>query len=115
MHLSQHCQTRMQQRGVRMDVVRTLLDHADRSVFVGAGRMSCFLSSKEAARLRREGLLNAEAVERVCGLALVVDPDTGIVVTVLHAARRHGRHYRRQGRTWSARRDTTAHHIVREH
>lgn len=115
MHLSQHCQTRMQQRGVRMDVVRTLLDHADRSVFVGAGRMSCFLSSKEAARLRREGLLDAEAVERARGLALVVDPDTGIIVTVLHADGHRGRHYRRQGWTWSVRRGTTVQHTIREH
>jgi len=82
MDLTRHARARMQQRGIRPEVVRALLEYG-RVAPAGAGRDIVYLDKRTRLRLARA---NADA-ERICKSYAIVESD-GTVITVGHRYRR---------------------------
>ena len=91
---SSHAEMRMRQRGLDREAAELVATLFDRRAHVGRGLESRWVSRARARRLRRAGL-PAALVERMRRILLVVEPRSGIVVTVLHAAAVRARRYRR--------------------
>lgn len=81
--LSDHACRRAQQRGVRTDVLRLLLEHADLHLHAGNGCMTLRISERQVRALIAEGR-DRTTVARARSLAAVVHG--GTVVTVFHQA-----------------------------
>jgi len=92
--LTDHARERAQARGVSMRTVKAIYANADRSPFVGSGCQSLMVSRRHLARL--VGSIPPADRERMHSVALVVDPKSNTIVTVLHAVSPYGRRYRRQ-------------------
>jgi hypothetical protein len=93
--LTGHAEARANQRGVPLDVIEAILDHADMDVPVGGGCTALRLSKrrlKDATLRKRLG----SQLDRLAGIAVICADDTGDVVTVLHdRGGAEGRRYRR--------------------
>lgn len=86
--LSAHAERRARQRGVTLGSLALLLEHADVDVPVGASRRALRVHRRTARRLNLGDRLHRHAV--------VVNDQTGEIVTVLrHLPGRRGRPYRR--------------------
>ena len=84
--LTPHARVRMQQRGIRGDVLDALLDFgAERHV--QDGREIVFLDKSARAKLARNSPEGARAAQRLKGAYAIVDA-TGVVITVGHRFRR---------------------------
>ena len=82
--LTPHARVRMQQRGIRREVLDALLEHgAERHVHVD-GREIVFLDKRARARLAR---YSPGGAERLKSTFAIVGPD-GKVITVGHRFRR---------------------------
>ena len=95
---SQHAFKRGQQRGIRPDTARFVMDRADIDVNVGNGCHALRISRKELCWLKKDGF-PAAMLERCLDVVLVHDPETGTVVTALHDIGKNGRRYRKQLKT----------------
>ena len=84
--LTPHARTRMQQRGIRPEMLEALLDYG-REVHVPGGRGLVFFDKRARARLARAGLVRDAQAERLCKSYAVLSSD-GIVITVGHRYRR---------------------------
>ena len=94
--MTRHARTRANQRGVRHDCIRAVLDHADVDAPVGSGCSALSLSRRRLDDLSRERRLRAGLIERLGGLTLIRCDDTGDIVTVMHRDEGgRGRRYRR--------------------
>ena len=82
--LTPHARARMQQRGIRPEMLEALLDYG-REVHVAGGRDLVFFDKRARARLAKAGI--ARDAERLCKSYAVIDSD-GIVITVGHRFRR---------------------------
>lgn len=91
---TRHAERRAKARGVPLRIVSAICANADRRSHVGGGCLSLMVSKSELESLA--GLIPAEDRERMQGVAVVVDPATETVVTVLHMRGRRGARYRRQ-------------------
>jgi len=94
-NLSRHAEIRLRQRGVRTTALALLLEWHDEVLFAGGGRVSAFLSKSGAEGLLSEGYPPA-TVDAARRLSLILDGDTGTVVTVLRRMGSIGRRYFRQ-------------------
>lgn len=92
MVLSSHALVRMQQRALRLRDVAFILDHADREVSVGGGRVACSIRHAEPATLR-DALAGSHDHRRLRNVVIVLDAASRTIVTVLRADRRRGKHY----------------------
>jgi hypothetical protein len=84
--LTPHARARMQQRGIRPEMLDTLLDFG-REVHVPGGRDIVFFDKRARARLANTGLVSGAQAERLCKSYAVLSSD-GIVITVGHRHRR---------------------------
>lgn len=91
---TRHAERRAKARGVPWRIVSAICANADRRSHVGGGCLSLMVSKSELEALAC--LIPAEDRERMKGIAVVVDPATETVVTVLHMRGRRGSRYRRQ-------------------
>mgnify|MGYP004000973729 CR=1 FL=1 len=89
--LSKHATERMQQRGVRLSDVDLILHCASE-----IGDDVYFLSRNDAEREIRRRKIEIQALERLCGLKLVVAGDTA--VTCYRSTRRDQNRTLRKGR-----------------
>jgi len=84
--VTRHARARMQQRGIRPEVLEALLDYG-REVHAGGGCDLVFFDKRARARLARENAALAADTERVCNSYAIVASD-GAVITVGHRHRR---------------------------
>ena len=84
--LTPHARTRMQQRGIRPEMLEALLDYG-REVHVAGGRDLIFFDKRARARLAKAGLVRVAQAERLCKSYAVLSSE-GIVITVGHRYRR---------------------------
>jgi hypothetical protein len=84
--LTPHARARMQQRGIRLDMLEALLDYG-REIHVAGGRGLVFFDKRARARLAKAGLARYPQAERLCRSYAVLSSD-GIVITVGHRYRR---------------------------
>jgi hypothetical protein len=77
-----------------MRIVTAVYAYADRRPFVGGGCRSLMVSRRQLGRLA--GRIAPADRERMDSVALIIDPNTTAIITVLHADGPHGRRYRRQ-------------------
>jgi hypothetical protein len=92
--LTRHASIRCQQRGVPLDLVALVLEHADRRVFVGDGVQSAMITRKRLKAATHPAVCAAS--KRLQGLIVLHDPIAGVVVTVLRGDRKAARRYRRR-------------------
>ena len=86
---SRHAETRMQQRCVRRSDVQQIVDDPDLEVDVGSGLVACSFGRSQSRR-RRSAHPGAGSL---CNVAVVLDPATATIVTVLRGAGRRGARY----------------------
>jgi hypothetical protein len=84
--LTPHARARMQQRGIRPQMLEALLDYG-REVRVAGGRELVFFDKRARARLAKAGLARDAQAERLCRSYAVLSSE-GIVITVGHRYRR---------------------------
>jgi DNA-binding TFAR19-related protein (PDSD5 family) len=84
--LTPHARTRMQQRGIRPEILEALLDYG-REVHVAGGRDLVFFDKRARARLAKVRLVRDPQAKRVCKSYAVLSSD-GIVITVGYRYRR---------------------------
>ena len=84
--LTNHARARMQQRGIRPEMVEALLDYG-REIHVDGGRDLVFFDKRARARLRKANPAVAADPERICNSYAILGSD-GMVVTVGHRFRR---------------------------
>ena len=84
--LTPHARTRMQQRGIRPEMLEALLDYG-REVHVAGGRDLIFFDKRARARLAKAGLVRDAQADRLCKSYAVLSSD-GLVLTVGHRYRR---------------------------
>ncbi len=92
--LSRHALRRMQQRGIRRELIDLIWQNHDVEAQVGDGCQSLTVSRRMRGKLR-EGDIAPELLDKGGKIVLVVGSD-GRVITVLRNGRRRGRRYRRQ-------------------
>ena len=85
--LTPHARVRMQQRGIRRNVLDALLDFGAARHVHSDGREIVFLDKKARARLARSSPEGSRAVERLKGAYAIVN-GSGVVITVGHRFRR---------------------------
>lgn len=81
-----HARVRMQQRGIRLEMLDALLDYG-REVHVAGGRDLVFFDKRARARLAKAGIVRDVQAERLCKSYAVLASD-GVVITVGHRYRR---------------------------
>ena len=84
--VTRHARARMQQRGIRPEVLEALLDYG-REVHAGGGCELVFFDKRARARLAREDAILASEAKSVCNSYAIVASD-GAVITVGHRHRR---------------------------
>jgi DNA-binding TFAR19-related protein (PDSD5 family) len=84
--LTPHARARMQQRGIRPEMLEALLDYG-REVHVAGGRDLVYFDKRARARLAKAGLVRDAQAERLCKSYAVLSSD-GLVITVGHRYRR---------------------------
>jgi hypothetical protein len=84
--LTPHARARMQQRGIRPEMLEALLDYG-REVHVPGGRDLVFFDKPAKARLAKAGIVRDAQAERLCKSYAVLGSN-GVVVTVGHRYRR---------------------------
>jgi DNA-binding TFAR19-related protein (PDSD5 family) len=84
--LTPHARARMQQRGIRPEMLEALLDYG-REVHVAGGRDLVFFDKRARARLAKAGLVRDVQADRLCKSYAVLSSE-GIVITVGHRYRR---------------------------
>lgn len=87
--LTRHARARMQQRGIRPDVLEALLDFGH-EIPAGDGCGLLFFDKRSRARLARANAVAAAEAERICKSYAIVGSD-GTVITVGHRYRRIAR------------------------
>jgi hypothetical protein len=83
--LTPHARARMQQRGIRPEMLEALLDYG-REVHVAGGRDLVFFDKRARARLATAGIVRDAQAERLCKSYAVLS--SCIVITVGHRYRR---------------------------
>jgi hypothetical protein len=84
--LTNHARARMQQRGIRPQMLEALLDYG-REVHVDRGRDLVFFDKRARARLAKGNPAAAAEAERICNSYAILGSD-GMVITVGHRYRR---------------------------
>ena len=89
-HLSKHASKRAQQRGISRRTMDLVMQRADQHREVGDGCVTCWISRRRCAQLRREGLAAAQ-IERAVNVVLVVQLADGVIVTTMHGYKARAR------------------------
>ena len=84
--LTNHARARMQQRGIRPEVLEALLNYG-REIRVDGGRDLVFFDKRSRARLTKATAVAAAEAERICRSYAILGSD-GTVITVGHRFRR---------------------------
>jgi hypothetical protein len=92
--LTGHARKRAQQRGIRLDVIDFVIQHADVDLEAGDGCRSLRISKRGLAMLGGD-CTSLALSERAANVVVLVAAD-GDVVTVMHDCNSQGRRYRRQ-------------------
>jgi hypothetical protein len=87
--LTPRARARMQQRGIRPEMLEALLDFG-REVHVPGGQGLVFFDKRARARLAKAGVARGPETERLCK-SYAVFGSNGIVITVGHRYRRISR------------------------
>ena len=82
-HLSKHASKRAQQRGISRRTMDLVMQRADQYRDARDGCVTCWISRRQCAQLRSEGLAAAQ-IERATNVVLVIQPAGGVIVTTLH-------------------------------
>lgn len=114
--LTKHAAKRMQQRGIKKELVEVIMTHADIETDIGNGTIAYSISKERLKKLRKTGDVPAQLMEKADGTCVAVANDNGpdenreAVVTILHIHGKAGRHYRKfrrcshdRRRKWSRR------------
>ena len=108
-HLTDHADAQLRQRGTKLSAVLVLQHVADRRIHLGDGACIISVSRNKAQQLRLAGFAST-FVDRLERLSLVLSEDTGAVLNVLKGALSgsycpRGHRHRRGGRRhweWAA-------------
>jgi hypothetical protein len=102
--LSQHAETRINQRGITKDTLSFIMDHADTWLHSGEGCMSARISKKKCKILCKKQT-SASVVDRANNVVVVISSSNAKIVTALHdKGAKNSRHYRKQFPTRSKKR-----------
>ncbi len=82
-HLSKHAGKRAQQRGISRQTMNLVMERADQFRDAGDGCVMCWISRRQCAQLRSEGLAAAQ-IERATNVVLVIQSAVGVIVTTMH-------------------------------
>jgi hypothetical protein len=94
--MTKHAQCRLQQRGIRPEILSFVISHADVWLHAGNGLETGRLSQYRLSQLSTEGH-SASIIERAKNVVALYDPSNGSVVTVLHDHNSgSGKQYRKQ-------------------
>jgi hypothetical protein len=85
-NICRHAQRRMAQRGVTLNRLTQLLEHADREAFVGSGATSLSVSRKIISTLNLD--------DRLCGFAAIISGQGTLITVLPMLPGRTGRRYR---------------------
>lgn len=85
--LSDHARARMQQRGIRLEIIEALLDYGRERHIHYRGRAIVFFDKAARERLARKDPAAAREAERLCRTYAILGSDGG-VITVGHRFRR---------------------------
>jgi hypothetical protein len=94
LEFTRHALEQAQLRGIPIRIVQAIFANADRSAFVGSGCRSLMVSRKHIDRLK--DVIPPADRERMDGVILVIDYESSVIITVLHAHGQKGQRYRRQ-------------------
>lgn len=96
---STHALHRMQQRGIKSDIVEFVFFNADKWLHQGAGCESARISKRLATKLRQTGV-SANLIERAKNVVLLISHDEPMVITVMHLlSSKKSNRYQRQYET----------------
>lgn len=86
MSFTSHAQARVQQRGIKKEVIDFILMEADQDKPAGRGCRSLFVSKRKLAKLVKNNELMPKFASRVSGVVIVEAEDE--IVTIYHKSRR---------------------------
>ena len=86
MGYTSHAQARVQQRGIKKEVIDFILMEADQDKPAGRGCRSLFVSKRKLAKLVKNNELMPKFASRVSGVVIVEAEDE--IVTIYHKSRR---------------------------
>ncbi len=89
-HLSRHASKRAQQRGISRQTMDLVMERADQYRDARDGCVTCWISRRQCAQLRSEGLAAAQ-IERAVNVFLVIQPADGVIVTTMHGYKARAR------------------------
>ena len=93
--LTQHAQTRCQQRGIKNETLEVVAVNADMITHAGSGCVAYRMSDRRISQLSREIAASAK-IERAKNVVLLVDERDTRIITVMHDfGGKTGRRYRR--------------------
>lgn len=101
---TEHAAKRMQQRGIKKQMVMIILGYADKKIHVGNGSVSMSVSKQRLEVLKNTGDVSAQIADKISGICIVVTDDNGqnetgyTIVTVMHILDKKGRRYRKSYR-----------------
>ena len=91
---STHAIRQMQQRGIRATITETILEYSNKKVHVGNGCIAYSIDRKQLETLKKLGTLDAQLVEKIDNVCLVVGPDNKVVTAMHLEDGKKGRLYR---------------------
>ena len=86
LEMTMHSNVRIQQRGIKGEVVNLVLQEADQINECRNGSHSLFISKKKLKKLACRKTFSTQIVDKAKGVVLVIADDT--VITVFHKKRR---------------------------
>ena len=89
--LTNHAKHRIQQRGITGDVVKFIMDQADKVEHSRGGANAIFVSRKRIKKLIEKKVVKPAVAEKANGVVLI--ENSGDVLTVFHKTRSRLRHW----------------------
>lgn len=95
--LSPHATKRIQQRGIKEESVKLIVEYTDRQIPVKNGCTSLTVSKSLLNKLVKTGTVRRQVSDKIRKIVVIVEDDDDYVTekikTVLHATHAKGRHY----------------------
>jgi hypothetical protein len=88
--LTNHAKQRIQQRGIKQDVVNFIIDQADKVEHSRDGASAISVSKKRIKHLIKKKIVNSHLAEKANGVVLI--ENNGDVLTVFHKTRSRLKH-----------------------
>ncbi len=113
--LTDHAVRRTQQRGIKAETLKFVIQNSDLLLHAGEGTLSMRISNRQIVKLGEEGI-KPSMLERAKNIVIIFDPSNTMVVSILldHGSK-SGRSYRSQCSTRSRKRRQQRQQMARHH